>query len=361
MIVVGVDAHKNTHTLVAVDPLGRRLSELTVPARPAGHDRAVAWLRQFGGVLVAVEDCRHLTRRFEADLLNSGHSVVRVHTRLMAGARRSARERGKSDPIDAEAVARVALREPDLPRASLDGAARDVKLLADHRRTLVAQRTAIGNKARWFLHELDPDLAVPSRSLRRLCVLERLAEDLAAHDGTVASIAAELVADCRRLTVRINAMEGQIRRLVEVLAPALLAIPGCGVLGAAAILGETAGITRFKSKAAYARFNGTAPIPVWSSNKVRVRLNRGGNRTINHALHMIAITQIRLKGEGTAYYTRQLAAGKTTTEAKRLLRRRISDRVYQALRADAQQQSPAELATVTVLPPRPQSPLAAAA
>lgn len=90
---------------------------------------------------------------------------MRVHTRLMAGAKCSARERGKSDPTDAEAVAGVALREPDLPRASLNGTARDVKLLADHRRTLVAQRTAMGNKARWFLHELDPDLAVPSRSL----------------------------------------------------------------------------------------------------------------------------------------------------------------------------------------------------
>jgi transposase len=139
LIVVGIDGHKNTHTLVAVDPLGKRLAELTVAARPAGHLKALAWLHGFGPVLVAVEDCRHLTRRFEADLLNSGHAVVRVHTRLMAGARRSARERGKSDPIDAEAVVRVALREPDLPKACLDGPSRDIKLLVDHRRTLVAQ------------------------------------------------------------------------------------------------------------------------------------------------------------------------------------------------------------------------------
>lgn len=116
----------------------------------------------------------------------------------MAGARRSARERGKSDPIDAEAVAWVALREPDLPKACPDGPSRDIKLLVDHRRTLVAQRTAIGDKLRWFLHELDPELAVASRGLRRLCVLDHLAQALIQPHGTLAAIAAELAADCRR-------------------------------------------------------------------------------------------------------------------------------------------------------------------
>lgn len=162
MIVVGIDSHKKTHTLVAVDQAGKRLTQLTVDATAKGHRQVCVWLRQFEQVMLAIEDCRHLTRRFEADLLLAGHAVVRVHTRLMAGARRSARERGKSDPIDAKAVARVALREPDLPRAELDGPTREVKLRSDHRRTLVRQRTAIANKLRWFLHEIDPELAVPS-------------------------------------------------------------------------------------------------------------------------------------------------------------------------------------------------------
>jgi transposase len=339
--VVGVDGHKKTHTLVAVDPLGRRLAELTVPATTAGHTRAREWMTQFGQVLVAVEDCRHLTRRFEADLLTAGHAVVRVHTRLMAGARRSARERGKSDPIDAEAVARVALREPDLPRACLDGPARDVKLIVDHRRRLVRYRTSTANKLRWFLHEIDPELPVPSRGLRRLCVFDALESTLRGRSGVIVEIALDLVTECRRLTEQINMMEKRLRRLVQVLSPHLLSVSGCGVLGAAAILGETAGATRFKSKDAFAHFNGTAPIPVWSSNKVRVRLNRGGNRTINSALHMIAVTQIRGDGEGAAYYAKQLAAGKTVKEALRLLRRRVSDRVFRALLADEATQSAA--------------------
>ncbi|MGV9567377.1 IS110 family transposase [Streptomyces sp. NPDC003480] len=334
MHVVGIDGHKKTHTLVAVDPLGRRVGEVTVAATPAGHAQAIKWFAQFGQVLLAIEDCRHLTRRFEVDLLVAGHEVVRVHTRLMAGARRSARERGKSDPIDAEAVARVALREPDLPRASLAGPARDVKLLADHRRRLVRSRTAAANKLRWFLHEIDPELPVPSRGLRRLCVFDALAAALADHAGVVVEIARDLVVECRRLTEQINALEARLRKLVEVLAPSLLAIPGCGVLSAAVIIGETAGANRFKSKDAYAHFTGTAPIPVWSSNKIRVRLNRGGNRAINHALHMIAVTQARRGGEGADYFAKQLARGKTPKEAVRLLRRRISDRVFRALLVD---------------------------
>ncbi|UXY25048.1 IS110 family transposase (plasmid) [Streptomyces cynarae] len=334
MHVVGIDGHKKTHTLVAVDQLGRRADEITVKATPSGHVQALKWIARFGQVLLAIEDCRHLTRRFEADLLLAGHAVVRVHTRLMAGARRSARERGKSDPIDAEAVARVALREPELPRASLAGPARDVKLLVDHRRRLVRSRTAAANKLRWFLHEIEPELPVPSRGLRRLCVFDMLAAELDGRAGVVVEIARDLVSECRRLTEQINGLEARLRRLVETLAPSLLNIPGCGVISAAVVIGETAGAARFKSKDAFAHFTGTAPIPVWSSNKVRVRLNRGGNRSINHALHMIAVTQVRRGGEGADYFAKQLARGKTPKEAVRLLRRRVSDRVFRALLAD---------------------------
>jgi transposase len=336
MVVVGVDAHKRTHTLVAVDEVGRKLAERLVAATSEGHLQAVAWAAQWPDVLFAVEDCRHLTRRLEADLLRAGHRVVRVPTRLMAGARRAGRRPGKSDPIDAQAVALAALREPDLPVAQLDGPTREVKLLCDHRRDLVAERTKLINRLRWHLHELDPSLQVPSRGLRRYRVLDDLTARLAGFDGVVARLAAELVDRCRQLTVRINELERELRVLVRRLAPSLLAVPGCGVLSAAMILGETAGASRFRSKDAYARFNGTAPIPVWSGNTDRVRLNRGGNRTVNTALHMIAVTQARGVGPGQDYVAKLLGQGKTRTEALRLLRRRVSDCVFAALLADEQ-------------------------
>src|SRR6185312_14004785 len=248
MVVIGVDAHKRTHTMVAVDELGRTLGERTVAATSDGHLQAVQWAARWPGARFALEDCRHLTRRLEGDLLRAGFAVVRVHTRLMAAARRGGRQRGKSDPIDALAVAHAALREPDLPVACLDGPARTVKLLSDHRQDLVAERTRLCNRLRWHLHELDPGVDVPSRGLRRYHVLDGLAARLAVMDGVVARIAAGLVARCRELTGQVNALERELGTLVRRLAPALLAIPGCGVLSAAVIIGETATASRFRSR-----------------------------------------------------------------------------------------------------------------
>ncbi len=334
MVVVGVDAHKRTHTLVGVDEVGRKLGEKTVAATPEGHLEAVEWAMRWPERQFALEDCRHVTRRLESDLLAAGEAVVRVPTRLMAGARRSVREQGKSDPIDALSVARVALREPDLPVARLDGEARQVRLLVDHRDDLVRERTRIQCRLRWHLHELFPGLVIPPKSLRRQNVLAELEARLADVDGTVAAIARELLGRCRELTLRANELEREISALVKRLGPALLELPGCGVLSAAKIIGESAGAGRFRSKAAFARWNGTAPVPVWSGS-TRFRLNRSGNRQVNAALHRIAITQWRGVGDkGHAYVERRMAAGATKTEALRLLRRRLSDEIFRRLLLD---------------------------
>jgi transposase len=335
MVMIGTDSHKRTHTVIALDDVGRRLGEKTLAATSDGHLTLVQWAAQWPQPTFALEDCRHLTRRLERDLLTAGHRVLRVPTRLMAGARRGGRQPGKSDPIDAHAVALAALRHPDLPVAELDGPTREVKLIVDHRRDLVAERTRVHNRLRWHLHELDPSLHIPSRGLRRYCVLTDLAAKLDQLDGVVARLARELVDRARQLTQQINSLETKLRPIVRRLAPSLLAVPGCGILSAAMILGETAGAHRFRNKDAYARFTGTAPIPVWSgSSNGKVRLNRGGNRSLNTALHMIAVTQSRGHGPGKAYLDKLAAGGKGRTEAIRLLRRRLSDVAFTALRAD---------------------------
>ena len=334
MVILGVDAHKRTHTFVVVDEVGRKLAERTVAATEEGHIEALAWARRWDTRRFALEDCRPVTRRLEADLLAAGESVVRVPTKLMAGTRRSGRAPGKSDPIDALAVARAALREPDLPSAHLDDATRELRLLVDHREDLVAERTRIQSRLRWHLHELFPGLEIAPASLRlhhRIAALEGRLADVA---GTVAEITRELLRRCRELTVRANELERHILRLVRELAPTLLALPGCGGLSAAKIVGEVAGAVRFRSKAAFARWNGTAPIPVWSGNDDRHRLNRGGNRQVNAALHRIAITQQRGLGPGRDYVERRLRAGDTKTEAFRVLRRRLSDEVFRRLVID---------------------------
>jgi transposase len=136
------------------------------------------------------------------------------------------------------------------------------------------------------------------------------------------------------LTATINDLEREIGRLVTDLAPSLLALTGCGPLTAAKLVGETAGIGRFRSRAAFARHNGSAPLPVWSSNTVRHRLSRTGNRQLNVALHRIAITQLQRPGPGKTYLEHRRVLGDTKTEAIRALRRRISDEVFRRMHHD---------------------------
>ncbi len=331
MVIIGIDSHKRTHTAVAADEAGRRLGERTVRATTEGHLELCAWAARYPGRTWAVEDCRHLSRRLERDLLGAGQRVLRVPPALMAGARRSGREPGKSDPIDALAVARAALREPDLPVASLDGPERDLRLLVDHRDDLVAERTRADCRLRWHLHELAPGAEPEPRTLHRPAVLAALEAQLALMPGTVARLARVLVARIRALTVEIGELSGEIDELSRELSPSLLELDGCGTLSAAKLIGETAGVLRFRSRAAFARHDGSAPVPVWSGNDVRHRLNRGGNRQLNAALHRIAITQVRIGAEGKDYLARRLAAGDTKTEAYRALRRRISDEVYRRM------------------------------
>jgi transposase len=217
----------------------------------------------------------------------------------------------------------------------LEGPDRIVRLLVDHRESLVSERTRAICRLPWHLHEIDPGWEPGSRALDRDSAYDAVAEHLAGVDGIVARLARQIVARCRELTVQINQLHAEIADLVKVQAPSLLALPGCGELTAAKILGETAGITRFKPNDAYARHNGTAPLPVWSSNKARHRLSRTGNRQLNAALHRVAMTQAHWHPPAQALMARRKAAGNSGREALRILKRHLSDAVYTALRTNA--------------------------
>jgi transposase len=333
MVILGADLHKRTHTVVAVDEAGRQLATKTVAATTEGHLELRRWAARFPDRRWALEDCRNLSRRLEGDLLRAGESVVRVPPKLMAAVRPSGREPGKSDPIDALAVARAALREPDLPVATLDGPEREVRLLVDHREDLVADRTDHICRLRWHLHELG--VAEPAaRTLHRPAVQAALAVSLVGRSEPVARIARDLLERISELSVAIRSLAREIEQLAARLAPTLLALPGVGGLGAGKIIGETAGMTRFRSKEAFARHNGSAPVPVWSGNVTRHRLSRGGNRQLNAALHRIAVTQIRIDSPGRTYLAHRRELGDTKPEAIRALCRRISDEVYRRLKAD---------------------------
>lgn len=344
MVVFSIDAHKRTHTVVALDQVGRQLGERQVSATTPGHRQLLEWSAGFddgSARLFAVEDCRHVTALLERDLLGAGCEVVRVPVKMMAQHRRKGRRRGKSDPIDARAVGEAALREPDLPRATITAqtqAAEEANLLVNHRDNLVGERTKLINRLRWHLHAIDPELGEKTGRLTCAKHVDTLAGRLSRRTGTVqVEISREMTRDLKALNRKIKDYEAKIAALPAVAESVLQDISGCSSLTTAKILGEIGGdITRFSSESAFGSITGTAPIPVASGNSQRVRLNQGGNRQLNRALHTIALYQIRTPGPGQDIYKAARARNKSKREAMRILKRHLARHVYRTLRRQAQ-------------------------
>src|SRR5579862_123644 len=340
MMVAGVDPHKQSHTAVAVDELGRKQAQQTVRARRDGHRELISWARDLApaGRLWAVEDVRHVAGGLIRELLAAGEMVVFVPPKLMAGVRRGGRERGESDPIDALAIARAALREDGhLPAARLDEQVLEVRRLTGHRDDLVAERTRVTSRLRWLVHDLAPELAPAPRSLASTGGRAKLEAGLRAlPDSASRRIALSQLARITALTAEAGQAEAGLAVLVRRLVPALLQVKGVAVITAAKILGEIGDIRRFRTLAAFARHNGTAPIPASSGNHDVHRLNRAGNRQLNAALHRIALVQGRCHDGARALLARRGQTAHETRKASlRVLKRHLSDVIYRALATDA--------------------------
>lgn len=336
MIVIGADPHKREHTAAAADcATGELRSSKLVAASASGQGALLDWARALDAERIwAIEDCRHVSGRLERFLVERGERVVRVPPRLMGEARKHQRERGKSDLIDALAIARAALREgPEtLPCAHLDEQALEIKLLLDHHDVLVRQRSEDQCRLRWHLHELWPELEIPAGALDRAKWLERLARRLGrAQQSARVRVARDQLRQIRERTRRVRELERELRLLVRAKAPQLLALPGCGPLTAAKLVAETAGAKRFASDAKLARLAGVAPIPVSSGRSQRHRLDRGGNRQLNCALHRIAVTQGRIHPPARHYLARKEAEGKGRMEALRCLKRQLARVVWKEM------------------------------
>jgi transposase len=333
MIVIGVDVHKHSLTAVAVDELGRTLSERSGQV----EQELVEWAGSLSDArLWALEDCRHVTRALERTLQDHGERLVRVPPRLTAPQRRRGRTRGKSDAIDALAIARAALQEPELdgPRPG-EQTLRELKLLVDHRDDLVDERRRSQQRLRWHLHELDPGLHVPLGALDRAVWLDRLSRQLARREQTTqVRIARELIVRCRSLNRSIAELERELQERTTTIAPRLLALPGCGALSAAKLLCEIGPIDRFRTDAQLARHAGVAPLDASSGKHQRHRLDRGGNRQLNCALHRIAVTQGRVHAPARAYLERKQKEGKSRREAIRCLKRQLARTVYSTLKVE---------------------------
>jgi transposase len=333
MIVIGLDVHKQSVTAVAVDEAGRPIAEKVIGV---GNDQLLDWAAALDAQrLWAVEDCRQLTGWLERQLLSVGEPLVRVPPKLTVPERRAGRTRGKSDPINALAIARAALREPGLcrPRPG-ERVYRELKLLVDHRDDLVDQRRRTQQRLRWHLHQLDPTYDVPLRRLDRASHLERVARWLSRRQPELqVRLARELVASIRQLNRALAALDLELEARTTEVAPALLEVPGCAALAAAKLLAEIGPIDRFRSDAQLARHGGVAPLEASSGRTQRHRLDRGGNRQLNAALHRIAITQARYHPDARAYLERKRSEGKSRREALRCLKRLLARVVFNTLKA----------------------------
>ena len=339
MIVIGADTHKSSHSLAAIDAAtGRVVASKTVAADGDGLLAAWRWAHRLDGVRAwALEDCRHVSSRLERCLVAHGERVVRVAPKLMGASRRGERQPGKSDRIDAVAVARAALREglEALPGAFLDDRAMEIRLLCDHREDLVAERTRHQNRLRWHLVELDAALeaSLPLGCLDRWVWLDRIERRLGQlGQAARVRVARDEVRRVRELTRAERELTRELTSKIQALRPELLHEPGCGPLTAAILIGQTAGAERFPTDGHFARHAGTAPIPASSGRHQRMRLHRGGNRQLNSALHRIAITRARICPQTRAYLDRKLAEGKTRPEAYRCLKRHLARHYWQLLR-----------------------------
>ena len=342
MIVVGIDPHSRLHAAAAVDEQGRLLEGIQVGSGPGELARLQAWIERLPRPrLVAIENARGYGLAIVRLLLAQGEELVDVPATLTSNGRRGSGQRGKTDQGDALVVARIGLRDQDrLPRLDATLLDDELKLLADTRDQLIVEAGRWRNRAHALLRVSSPGYQSKTGALASAGSVRRartIAKRSVAEDAVRGRLAVRALDRLASLERDAGKLEREIRELLRVRGcTRLLAIRGVGPIVAATILGETRGIGRFRSAAAFAAHSGTAPVPASSGRTQRHRLNRGGNRQLNRALYTIAMVQARWDPAARAYLDRKLAEGKSAAEARRCLKRHLANVIYRALTADTE-------------------------
>jgi len=335
VIAVGIDTHKESLAICAVDDLGRQLGELSVRNSPQGFRRLERFLAGLPSPRrVGIEGAGGLGAPVAHALAAAGEEVVEVPARLTARQRRRLRRLGKSDPADALAIARVVVSEQDLPAAIHGELTTDLKVLCNYRAQMLGERTRQSNRLHADLAALSPGYGAQLPAFDSAVRQRRAATLLAAQGGVRARLAERRLARILAITLEIDALEGQITALVGSCGTRLTAICGIGSLTAARLLAECGDARRFRSAAAFAMAAGVAPITASSGKVQRHRLNRGGNRQLNLALYTIAFVQSRCDTRAQDYLERKRADGKSWREAMRCLKRQLANVVYRQMVAD---------------------------
>jgi transposase len=335
-VFIGVDPHKLSATIEVVDEREMVLATGRFGTDKAGYaamrKRVAAWPDRTW----AVEGSNGAGRSLAQRLLADGERVVDVPAKLSARARLfDTGHNRKTDAHDAHAVAVVAVRTRTLRVLAYVDQLEALRMLVDRRAELTRARIQTVNRLQRLLAELTPGKA--KRDITPLQAKKILAStgprDLAGK--TRKRLALEQLADLVVVDKKTKALTKELKVMVLASGSRLMDLPGVGPVVAARTLADVGNVARFADRNRFASWTGTAPIEASSGEIVRHRLSRAGNRRMNHMIHIAAATQIRLNTEGRAYYRRKLAAGKTRAEARRCLKRRISDAIYRQLLADA--------------------------
>jgi transposase len=337
MVMIGVDPHKGSHTAVAVDSGERSLAELRVRSGPKQLEGLLNWATAFPERTWAVENATGLGYLLAQQLVATGERVLDVQPKLAARVRLLATEStNKNDPHDALSVAVAALRSKTPKEVGVEDHAAVMKLWSRRHRNLSSARTQVVCRLHAVLCELVAG-GVPDRIYAEKAAL--LLADVEPDSAMAAArveLAGELLDDLRRVDRQLAESKRRLAQVVAASGTTTIAIFGVGPFVATTVVGVTGDIARFPTRDRFAAFNGTAPIEVSSGGRKVWRLSRRGNRTLNHAIHMAAVTQLRFRhSPGRGYYDRKIAEGKTPREALRALKRRISDALWTAMVADA--------------------------
>jgi len=335
-VAIGVDSHKGSLAAAAVDAVGRVIDAREFPNRPDGHRALSGWIKGLPEPrMVGIEGSQRYGAALARRLLLEEEDVWEVPATLTHRQRRRRASQGKSDPVDAVAIARVVAAGEGLSSARRTAVLSDLKLLVDYRDQLVRSRTQMANRAHADLVVIRPgyEEEVPNLRARRHVVRART---LLRGDRSVRGDLLRLrLAELLRLTREIRETGRRIGEKLQETNTTLTDIPGVGPFVAAKILGEVGDLSRLRSKAGFALLSGTAPLVASSGQTHRHRLNRGGNRQLNWALYCIALVQSRTVPEAKTYLARQREAGKTYKEAMRCLKRHLANVVYRHLQVDA--------------------------
>jgi transposase len=342
-VVIGMDPHKRSATIEVIDERERVLAQGRYGTDSGGYRAMLAAGRRFTDRVWAIEGCGGIGRHIAQRLIADGEAVLDVPAKLSARVRVFDTGQGrKTDPVDAHSVAVAGLRSPGLRQVVAEDATVVLRPLIDRRDELGRTRTETVSRIHHLLLELIPGGAKKFLTRGQASYLQRTAPP---PTGIVAQIrhdlARELIDELTTIDAKIRAADKQLHQLLAAYGSSLTDLYGIGPSAAARLLGDIGDISRFRTAAHFASWNGTAPLEASSGDQRRHRLSRVGNRRINRVLHIMAIVQLRRDTPGRVYYRRRLAEGKTTMEALRALKRHLSDVIYKQMSRDAAAARPA--------------------